>query len=141
MDKFNKLLNKEKIKDIKTLAGVVMFTIKLCKKSYKSKCDKEIIKASISLVIEKLNTSHKLPEGFDKIINSVTEEEINDLIDDFYDSYDCFKNVLKSISCKKQQIVNEPVTKRVSSKNVIDPDNAEPEMILNKELNVEVSQV
>lgn len=132
--KFVKVLENQNLKEIKTLSGVVMFTIKLCKKVYKSRCNKELIKASISLVVEKLNNSNKLPEDFDRIINSVSEKEVNDLIDDLYESYHCLRGLF-SMSCKKSKVTNpvqDPVENTYANESIL---------VTNKELNVEVSEV
>lgn len=133
VDKFMKVLNKEKLKDVKTLTGIVLITIKLCKKVYKKGCDKEIIKDSISLVLEKLIENNKAPANFEEITNNLTNEEIMDLIDDLYDSYSCTSSLLNSILCKHNtNKVSEPILKSTKDDKSVE-DVVEVELNSNEE--------
>ena len=101
MDNFDKLLSKTKLPHVKTIVGVVKFTIKLVKKTRKLETNRDVIKQCVTLVLEKYVKEDSLPTGINLIINSITEEEMFDLIDDLYETKDCLK-ILKGLSCKSK---------------------------------------
>ena len=101
MDNFDKLLSKTKLPHVKTIVGIVKFTIKLVKKTRKLETNREIIKHCVTLVLEKYIKEDSLPTGINLIINSITEEEMFDIIDDLYETKDCLK-VLRGLSCKSK---------------------------------------
>ena len=97
--KFLTYLNKANLDNMNTLPGVVLTTVTLCKKIYKGKCNRDIIKESVTHVLDKLMKERKLGSKIEANLNTISSEEIYELIDDFYTSYDCFMN-LKKLLCK-----------------------------------------
>ena len=119
--KFITHLNKSKLDTMNTLPGVVLTTVTLCKKIYKGNCNRDIIKESVTLVLEKLMKERKLGSKVEANLNTISSEEIYELIDDFYTSYDCFMN-LKKLLCKTQ-----PTTKSTQPIVISEPTNFQQE--------------
>lgn len=109
MDKLLKHIEKHKLPKVKTLTGVVAVTIKLCKKYYKKKCTRTLIKDTLAVILDTYIKNKELPQPVEDVINTISEEDIYDLIDDLYDTQNCL-NDLKSMFCKTKQLsVSEPV--------------------------------
>ena len=113
MDKLLKHIETRQLPKVKTLTGIVAVTIKLSKKYYKKKCSRTLIKETLAIILDKYIKKKELPEPVADVINTITEEEIYDLIDDLYETQNCL-NDLKGVLCKpKKAAVTEPV--RVSN--------------------------
>ena len=107
MDKFVEYIESHSLPEIKTLAGIVSFTIKLSKRFYKKRCNREMIKDSIALVMDQYIKRKMLPTRVEELVNTISEEEMFELIDDLYETKDCLLN-LKRLMCKSKPLTSDP---------------------------------